>query len=92
MTTATAVTERLIINGERVDGSDGKTFDVFDPSSGERLATVAKATRADVDRAVQAARAALEAKTWGGLAPAERGRILLRIAQAIRDSHASWAG
>ena len=85
MTTATAVTERLIINGERVDGSDGKTFDVFDPSSGERLATVAKATRADVDRAVQAARAALEAKTWGGLAPAERGRIMLRIAQAIRE-------
>jgi aldehyde dehydrogenase (NAD+) len=85
MITTTATTERLLINGERADASDRGTFDVFDPSSGERLATVAKATKADVDRAVKAAHAALEAKTWGGLAPAERGRIMLRIAQAIRD-------
>jgi aldehyde dehydrogenase (NAD+) len=83
--TATALRERLIINGERVEASDGQTFDVFDPSSGQRLATVAKATKADVDRAVQVARAALEARTWGGLAPAERGRMMWRMAQAIRD-------
>jgi aldehyde dehydrogenase (NAD+) len=85
MSTATAFTEKLIINGERADASDGHTFDVFDPSSGERLATVAKATARDVDRAVQCARAALDDKSWGGLAPAERGRLLWRMAQAIRD-------
>jgi acyl-CoA reductase-like NAD-dependent aldehyde dehydrogenase len=85
MATITTTTERLIINGDRIDASDGKTFDVFDPSSGEPLATVAKATKTDIDRAVQAAHAALESKTWGGVAPAERGRILFRIAQAIRD-------
>ena len=85
MSTATAVTDRLIINGERTDASDGKTFDVFDPSSGQKLATVAKATKADVDKAVQAAHAALESKSWGGVAPAERGRIMMRMAQAIRD-------
>jgi aldehyde dehydrogenase (NAD+) len=85
MSTATASTERLIINGERADASDGKTFDVFDPSSGQRLATVAKGTKADVDKAVNAAHAALESKSWGGVAPAERGRIMMRIAQAIRD-------
>src|SRR6185503_14776872 len=77
--------EQLIINGERVAASDGGTFDVFDPSTGELLATVAKATKADVSRAVAAAHAAMESKTWGGLAPAERGRIMNRIAQAIRD-------
>ena len=85
MTTTMTLTEGLLINGQRVEASDGKTFDVFDPSTGERLATVAKATKADVDRAVQAAQAALEAKTWGGLAPAERGRIMWRIAHAIRE-------
>jgi acyl-CoA reductase-like NAD-dependent aldehyde dehydrogenase len=79
------MTEALIINGERVAASDGGTFDVFDPSTGDVLATVAKATKADIDRAVQSARAALESKTWGGLAPAERGRIMIRIAQALRD-------
>ena len=85
MTTTTATTEQLLVDGARVDASDGRTFDVFDPSSGERLATVAKATKADVDRAVKAAQAALESKTWGGLAPAERGRIMWRMAQALRD-------
>jgi len=77
--------EGLIIDGQRVPASDGRTFDVYDPSSGEVLATVAKATKDDVKRAVQAARAALESKAWGGLAPAERGRIMIRIAQAIRE-------
>jgi aldehyde dehydrogenase (NAD+) len=79
------MTEQLIIDGQRVDASDGGTFEVCDPSSGGPLATVSKATKADVDRAVQAAHAALESKAWGGAAPAERGRIMIRIAQAIRD-------
>jgi aldehyde dehydrogenase (NAD+) len=79
------MTEGLIIDGQRVTASDGGTFDVYDPSSGQVLATVAKATRADVKRGVQSARAALESKAWGGLAPAERGRILFRIAGAIRE-------
>src|SRR5262249_39096420 len=77
--------EQLIIDGERVGASDAGTFDVYDPSSGDVLAEVAKATKADVDRAVQSARTALESKAWGGAAPAERGRIMMRIAQAIRD-------
>ena len=79
------MTELLIINGERVNASDGGTFEVFDPSTGELLATVAKATKADVSRAVAAAHGAMDSKAWGGLAPAERGRIMNRIAQAIRD-------
>jgi acyl-CoA reductase-like NAD-dependent aldehyde dehydrogenase len=77
--------EGLIIDGQRVNASDGKTFDVYDPSSGKVFATVAKATKADIKRAVQAARAALESQAWGGILPAERGRIMFRIAQAIRD-------
>jgi aldehyde dehydrogenase (NAD+) len=77
--------EQLIINGEQVAASDGGTFEVTDPSTGERLAMVAKATKADVDRAVASAGRALESKAWGGMAPAERGRILIRIAQALRD-------
>ncbi|HUE89802.1 MAG TPA: aldehyde dehydrogenase family protein [Vicinamibacterales bacterium] len=77
--------DTLIIDGTRVNASDGGTIDVYDPSSGEVLATVAKSTKADVDRAVQSARAALDSKAWGGLAPAERGRIMTRMAQMLRD-------
>jgi aldehyde dehydrogenase (NAD+) len=77
--------ELLIINGERVSASDNGTFDVFDPSSGELLATVAKATKSDVDRAVSGAHAAMESKAWGGIVPAERGRIMNRIAATLRE-------
>jgi len=77
--------EQLIIDGQRVGAADGGTFEVCDPSTGGPLATVAKAAKADVDRAVAAAQQALESKAWGGAAPAERGRIMIRIAQALRD-------
>jgi acyl-CoA reductase-like NAD-dependent aldehyde dehydrogenase len=79
------MTEQLIIDGHKIAASDAGTFDVYDPSSGDVLATVAKATKADVDRAVNAAHTALESKAWGGAPPAERGRIMMRIAQALRD-------
>jgi acyl-CoA reductase-like NAD-dependent aldehyde dehydrogenase len=79
------MTEHLIINGERVSASDNGTFDVFDPSSGDKLATVGKATKSDVDRAVNAARAAMDSKDWGGILPAERGRIMNRIAATLRE-------
>ena len=50
----------LLINGEQVPGSSDEYFDTYDPSTGEVIARVAKATREDVDRAVAAARDALE--------------------------------
>ncbi len=77
--------EGLIIDGNRSAASDGGVIDVHDPSTGELLARVAKGTGKDIDRAVQAARGAMESKPWGGMAPAERGRILYRMAQKIRD-------
>ena len=82
--TSTTV-EGLIIDGARTGASDGGVIDVLNPSTGERLAQVARATKADVDRAVASARAALESSAWGGMAPAERGRILFRIAQRVRE-------
>lgn len=48
----------LLINGEWTDAEGGRTFDTFNPATGEKLATCADASAADVDRAVKAARAA----------------------------------
>src|SRR3989338_1600663 len=84
-TTAAPAVEGLIIDGARTGASDGGVIDVFDPSTGEILARVARGTRKDIDRAVKAGRAAMDSKEWGGIAPAERGRIMYRMAQAIRD-------
>ena len=77
--------EGLIIDGARCAAADGGVLDVYDPSTGALLARVAKGTKQDIDRAVAAARGAMESKAWGGMAPAERGRILYRMAQRIRD-------
>ena len=56
-----------------------------DPSTGRELANVAQATTADVEAAVAAARRAFESGPWVTQPPAERGRILNRIAGLIRD-------
>ena len=85
MATVNQSVEHLIVGGRRTGASDGGTIDVINPSTGRVLATIAKATAADVDAAVQAARRALDAREWGGIAPAERGRILNRIAARIRE-------
>src|SRR4030095_4180771 len=58
--------EHLIVNGERTEASDRQTFDVYDPSSGDVLASVAKATKADRDHAVAAARAPPDSHARGG--------------------------
>ena len=51
---------KLFIGGRWVDSASGKTFDVYNPSNGEKLATCANADKADVDAAVQAAWKAFE--------------------------------
>jgi aldehyde dehydrogenase (NAD+) len=85
MATLNQSIEELIIDGGRSAASDEGTIDVYNPSTGKVLAIVAKATAADVDAAVAAANRALESKNWGGLAPAERGRLLHRMAARIRE-------
>jgi acyl-CoA reductase-like NAD-dependent aldehyde dehydrogenase len=72
---------RLFIGGEWVDATDGARIDVVDPHDGSLLTRVAEAREADVDRAVDAAERAYPA--WAATPAAERGRILLRLADAI---------
>src|SRR3954462_9713190 len=77
----------LRLGGERAPAADGRTFDTPDPSTGERLATVAFAGEADVDRAVQAARAAFEPDSdWRKMSAADRGRRIAALA-ALIESH-----
>lgn len=74
---------QLLINGEWVDAENGATFETFNPATGEKLATCADAGAADVEKAVQAARAAQPA--WAAKSVEERSRILLRIAERIDE-------
>ena len=74
----------LLIDGKQVPAADGRSFTVLDPSNDTAIAQVALAGKADVDQAVAAARAAFTAPEWAGMRAADRGRILYRIAEAIR--------
>jgi acyl-CoA reductase-like NAD-dependent aldehyde dehydrogenase len=82
MAVATEREYLLFINGESTEPADGELRDLIEPATGEPLAKVALAGEQDVDRAVDAARAALDGD-WGRTPPTERSRLLHALADAI---------
>ncbi|WP_312913867.1 2-hydroxymuconic semialdehyde dehydrogenase [Stutzerimonas nitrititolerans] len=70
------------INGAFVGSASGRTFDDINPANGQVIGRVHEAGRAEVDAAVQAARAALSGP-WGAMSVAERADILHRVADGI---------
>lgn len=76
--------KQLYIDGAWSGGAGGRTWTVTNPATGERLADVAMADAADVERAVRAARRAFEDGPWPRLDPLVRGRMLYQLAQRIR--------
>src|SRR3954449_1571716 len=82
MAVATGSEHGLFINGESAEAASGESRDVIEPATGEVIGRAAMAGEADVDRAVGAARAALEG-AWGKTPPNERSRLLHALADAI---------
>lgn len=77
---------RAVINGHRVDAADGGTLPVVSPGSLAHLADLAAGTERDVDVAVQHARRAYDAGVWSRIGAAERGRVLIRLADLIMEN------
>ncbi len=73
---------RLIINGQAVDAASGATFTTMNPATEEIITTVAEAGVEDVDRAVQAARAALDGP-WAKMKPIDRSRVLWKLGDLV---------
>ncbi|KAB0783781.1 aldehyde dehydrogenase family protein, partial [Pseudomonas aeruginosa] len=71
----------LFIDGRFVPAVDRGEIEVLNPADGSSITRIAAAEAADVDLAVAAARRAFPA--WAGLPAAERGRLLLKLADAI---------
>ncbi len=74
----------LFIGGQFVKPTSGKYFDTINPANEEKLAKVAEANTADVDKAVKAARTAYD-KTWKKMPAKERGKYIYRIARMIQE-------
>jgi len=77
--------QRMFINGEFVGAGDKETIDVLEPSTSSYLTSVPSGTTDDIDQAIAAARAALREGPWGKMKPAERERLLLKLADAIEN-------
>jgi acyl-CoA reductase-like NAD-dependent aldehyde dehydrogenase len=90
MAVATEREYGLFINGELTEAGSGEVVELFEPATGELLAKAAMAGEADVDRAVEAARAALEGP-WGKTPPNERSRLLHALADAIVENRKELA-
>ncbi|WP_419150290.1 aldehyde dehydrogenase family protein [Lysinibacillus xylanilyticus] len=75
----------LIINGEKVESSKGETFQTINPATGEVVATVAKASQEDAERAVQAARQAFDFGKWKQYPVNRRAQVLHKIAAIMRS-------
>ncbi|MDA8366586.1 MAG: aldehyde dehydrogenase [Actinomycetota bacterium] len=77
--------DRLFIGGEWVEPSSTNVIEVVSPMTEEVVATVPEAMEADVDRAVEAAKRAFDEGPWPRMTPAERGAVLAKVSDAVRN-------
>src|SRR5262249_18940230 len=84
-------TYQMYINGEWVESASKRTFPVYDPSTEEVIAQVPDADADDVNRAVAAAKTAFEQGPWVQATAQERGRVLFRLADKVRQNAAKLA-
>lgn len=76
---------KMLIGGQWVASASGKQFATIDPSTGQSLAQVAEGDRADVERAVAAARRAFEVGPWPKMPPSQRGQLLWKLADLLEQ-------
>jgi aldehyde dehydrogenase (NAD+) len=82
---------QAIINGQPVEALSGARLDMVSPSDGRVFASIPRCAAADIDRAIIAARRAFTDGPWGTMAPADRGRILMRLSALITGDHENLA-
>ncbi len=93
MTSAAELTAyKMFVNGEWVDAASHRSFDSLNPYTGRAWATIPDGQDEDVDRAIKAARAALDNPAWKGMAPAARGQLMRRFGDLLRDNAERLAG
>ena len=82
---------KMLIGGDWVGASSGKTFESINPYTGKAWATAPEAGEEDVDLAVRAAREAFDEGPWGTMTGTERARLMRRLAELIAENAGSLA-
>jgi betaine-aldehyde dehydrogenase len=89
--TAQAQKYQMYADGKWIPSNSGKTFPVYDPSTEEIIAEVPDSDAKDVDLAVAAAKNAFENGPWGSSTAQERGRVLFKLADTVRQNAGTLA-
>ena len=77
---------KAFIDGEFRDAGSGETFATLNPANGREITTVAAGGAEDIDAAVRAARRSFDDGRWSRMSPAERKKVLLRVADLIETN------
>ena len=75
--------QKLLIDGKRVDAVIGETFEVLDPSTNTVLTRVSKGGKEDINRAVKAVRNVFENGPWRKVTVSERGKLNWKLVDLI---------
>ena len=76
---------KLLIDGQWLPADSGATLDVINPATEAVIGQVASAGKSDVDKAVKAARRAFDEGPWSTMRPAERQRLILKLADLVEE-------
>ncbi|XP_021549535.1 retinal dehydrogenase 2 isoform X2 [Neomonachus schauinslandi] len=83
---------KIFINNEWQNSESGRAFPVYNPATGEQVCEVQEADKADIDKAVQAARLAFSlGSVWRRMDASERGRLLEKLADLVERDRAVLA-
>jgi aldehyde dehydrogenase (NAD+) len=77
---------QLLINGRFEQATNNKTFDTFNPTTEEKITAVSSATKADVDKAIGAAREAFDNGPWRRMSGYERGNLMYKLADLMEKN------
>ncbi len=84
------IQRKLFIEGEWVDSSEGKSFEVLNPATNEVITTVQRASKKDIQKAIDSAKKAFN--VWGKMNPFERSKYLHRVGEVIEKNLEFIAG
>ncbi|XP_059140890.1 cytosolic 10-formyltetrahydrofolate dehydrogenase-like [Physella acuta] len=76
---------QLFIDNEFIDASDGATYNTINPADESVICQISKATKQDVNRAVEAAKEAFEEGEWGKMNARDRGQLLMKLADLMEQ-------
>ncbi|EHD20611.1 MULTISPECIES: aldehyde dehydrogenase family protein [Brenneria] len=79
--------KRMFIDGEWVEAAGGETLAVINPATEQVITLVPKGDKADIDKAVKAARRAFDSGPWAAMTPSERGKLVWRLGDLL-EQHA----